>query len=296
MATLDGAHVAGVEDRTGSLTPGKQADVVVIDATAINVGPIHDPAAAVTLSRRRVERRARAGRRRVRQARLQARRRRGAGDVAGAGLARPPRRRGRRGRRREAGDGARVTTDHLVARAADLAWSPPGGPLAGSPGLEQWSVVDASTAGRAHRLRPEPARAGRARCPSHVHSYEESLYVLDGQVVVQTPGEAARLGPGDYGLIPVGVPHSLRNEGDERGPVRAAVGAAAAARARPRHPAGAGAAARPSALAADVRDPRTRRYGHIERREHGPGAADAGPAGGVGQHAHGAARLQRDHA
>ncbi len=50
IATLDGAHVAGLEDRTGSLTPGKQADVVVIDATAINVGPIHDPVAAVTLS------------------------------------------------------------------------------------------------------------------------------------------------------------------------------------------------------------------------------------------------------
>jgi len=50
MATLDGAYVAGVEDRTGSLTPGKQADVVVIDATAVNVAPIHDPAAAVTLS------------------------------------------------------------------------------------------------------------------------------------------------------------------------------------------------------------------------------------------------------
>jgi cytosine/adenosine deaminase-related metal-dependent hydrolase len=49
MATLDGAHVAGLEDRTGSLTPGKQADVVVIDATAVNVGPIHDPTAAVTL-------------------------------------------------------------------------------------------------------------------------------------------------------------------------------------------------------------------------------------------------------
>ena len=50
IATVNGAHVAGLEDRTGSLTPGKQADVVVIDATAINVTPVHDPVAAVVLS------------------------------------------------------------------------------------------------------------------------------------------------------------------------------------------------------------------------------------------------------
>jgi len=50
MATINGAEVAGVADRTGSLTPGKQADVVVIDATAINVAPLIDPVAAVTLS------------------------------------------------------------------------------------------------------------------------------------------------------------------------------------------------------------------------------------------------------
>jgi 5-methylthioadenosine/S-adenosylhomocysteine deaminase len=49
MATINGAYVAGLEDRTGSLTPGKKADIVVIDATAINVSPIHDPVAAVTL-------------------------------------------------------------------------------------------------------------------------------------------------------------------------------------------------------------------------------------------------------
>ena len=49
MVTINGAHVAGLEDRVGSLTPGKKADVVVIDATAINVTPIHDPVAAVTL-------------------------------------------------------------------------------------------------------------------------------------------------------------------------------------------------------------------------------------------------------
>jgi 5-methylthioadenosine/S-adenosylhomocysteine deaminase len=50
MATINGAAVAGVADRTGSLTPGKQADVVVIDATALSVAPVIDPVAAVTLS------------------------------------------------------------------------------------------------------------------------------------------------------------------------------------------------------------------------------------------------------
>lgn len=49
MATANGAHVAGLEDRTGSLTPGKQADVVVLDATALNMAGFHDPVAAVTL-------------------------------------------------------------------------------------------------------------------------------------------------------------------------------------------------------------------------------------------------------
>jgi 5-methylthioadenosine/S-adenosylhomocysteine deaminase len=49
-ATIDGAYVAGVEDRTGSLTPGKQADIVIIDAMPLNMAPIIDPVAAVVLS------------------------------------------------------------------------------------------------------------------------------------------------------------------------------------------------------------------------------------------------------
>ena len=49
MATINGAHVVGVEDRIGSLTPGKKADIVMIDATAINIVPVMDPVAAVTL-------------------------------------------------------------------------------------------------------------------------------------------------------------------------------------------------------------------------------------------------------
>jgi cytosine/adenosine deaminase-related metal-dependent hydrolase len=49
MGTVNGAHVAGVEDRTGSLTPGKQADVVML-RTDINTAPLFDPVAAVVLS------------------------------------------------------------------------------------------------------------------------------------------------------------------------------------------------------------------------------------------------------
>src|SRR4029453_7460556 len=48
-ATIDGAYTAGLEDRTGSLTPGKQADIVIIDAMSLNMAPIIDPVAAVVL-------------------------------------------------------------------------------------------------------------------------------------------------------------------------------------------------------------------------------------------------------
>jgi cytosine/adenosine deaminase-related metal-dependent hydrolase len=46
-ATIDGARVAGVADRTGSITPGKKADLVIIDTKAVNVAPVIDPVGAV---------------------------------------------------------------------------------------------------------------------------------------------------------------------------------------------------------------------------------------------------------
>ncbi|WP_260613589.1 amidohydrolase family protein [Streptomyces sp. WAC07061] len=42
MATLGGAEVLGIEDRVGSLTPGKRADVVVVDPAALNFAPRFD--------------------------------------------------------------------------------------------------------------------------------------------------------------------------------------------------------------------------------------------------------------
>ena len=154
-----------------------------------------------------------------------------------------------------------MSTHHLVRRSADAEWRPATGPLAAASGFTAWSIVDGSTPAvhtgfALGRLDPGTA------LPSHVHSYEESLYVMSGEVVVQTAGEAVRLGPGDYGLIPVGVSHSLRNDGSAR--VQWARMSAPAPRAAydsdtyvvPELPT-------TDAIQADVRDPRMRRYGNI---------------------------------
>lgn len=50
MGTINGAAVANLDGVTGSLTPGKKADVVIIDGAAPNVAPIIDPVGAVVIS------------------------------------------------------------------------------------------------------------------------------------------------------------------------------------------------------------------------------------------------------
>lgn len=46
-ATLGGARAMGLEDRIGSLTPGKQADIVMLRADDLNLFPVHDPVYSV---------------------------------------------------------------------------------------------------------------------------------------------------------------------------------------------------------------------------------------------------------
>ncbi|MDB5568472.1 MAG: hypothetical protein JWP84_5038 [Tardiphaga sp.] len=48
-ATLEGARMLGLEGRVGSLTPGKEADLVILDATALNLWPVHDPVSTVVM-------------------------------------------------------------------------------------------------------------------------------------------------------------------------------------------------------------------------------------------------------
>jgi 5-methylthioadenosine/S-adenosylhomocysteine deaminase len=49
MATVQGAWDNGLGERVGSLTPGKAADVILLDAGAINVVPVNDPYGAIVL-------------------------------------------------------------------------------------------------------------------------------------------------------------------------------------------------------------------------------------------------------
>jgi cytosine/adenosine deaminase-related metal-dependent hydrolase len=49
FATLQGAKTLGLESKTGSLTPGKRADVIIINLNDVNTHPSNDPVASVAL-------------------------------------------------------------------------------------------------------------------------------------------------------------------------------------------------------------------------------------------------------
>ena len=154
-----------------------------------------------------------------------------------------------------------MTERHLVARAAaDL-----GAPEAWAghhQGFGRRAVVGEAT-GAAHTGFGICALEVGGHLDAHVHSFEESLFVLEGRLVLDTAEGSVLLQPGDYGLVPVGVAHAARNPGPE--PARWADMLAPQPRARfgddtffvP--PVG---EAEP--LAVDVRDPRTRSFGHID--------------------------------
>jgi quercetin dioxygenase-like cupin family protein len=51
--------------------------------------------------------------------------------------------------------------------------------------------------------------------PPHVHSREEEgFYVLEGEITFQIDGERLVAGPGTFANMPVGTPHSFKNESD----------------------------------------------------------------------------------
>lgn len=154
-----------------------------------------------------------------------------------------------------------MTSRHLVRRAADADFVKPPGWAASATGYREWRAVG-DEAGAVHTgfeiCELEPGGV----LPAHVHSFEETFYVLTGSGVLDTTEGAVSLREGEYGLVPVGVAHAWRNGGDL--PVRWAQ--MQGPQPRPRF--GGDTFLVPSlpvrdALPVDVRDPRTRRVGRI---------------------------------
>ena len=47
FATIEGARANGLDHKVGTLTPGKEADIIMLDTTRANIFPINDPIGAV---------------------------------------------------------------------------------------------------------------------------------------------------------------------------------------------------------------------------------------------------------
>ncbi|WP_419998455.1 cupin domain-containing protein [Streptomyces boninensis] len=153
---------------------------------------------------------------------------------------------------------------YLVRRAADAEFA-----ATGQPGHSRWAAVGERD-GAVHTGFGVCELAADGAVGAHVHAYEESFFVLDGSVVLDTAEGAWLLRAGDYGLLPVGVPHAWRGTG--AGPARWADMLAPVPRARYGHDteAVAGLPVR-EPVPVDVRDPRTRSFGHFEPAQMDPG-------------------------
>jgi len=49
VATIKGAEAIGLDKKTGSLTPGKQADIIMLRTDTINMFPVNDPVSSVVM-------------------------------------------------------------------------------------------------------------------------------------------------------------------------------------------------------------------------------------------------------
>lgn len=153
-------------------------------------------------------------------------------------------------------------SEHIVRMAADFAYATPAEFEGRSIGYSRDSVVT-EQAGAVQMgfavARLDPG----GHVATHVHSFEETVYVVEGELAVDTPEGSHLMVGGDYGLIPVGMTHAFRNVSEDLAifsEMKAPL---------PRERFGfdtqfpeAMSMSAPTPI--DVRDPRNRYFGHIE--------------------------------
>lgn len=151
---------------------------------------------------------------------------------------------------------------HLVRTADQASFETPAAYARISSGYRRWSVVNRES-GSVHQEFGICELDAAGRIDSHVHSFEESIYMLEGEIVVETGDGTFLLRPGDYGVFLVAAPHAIRNESGQRArwaemlapqPRLATEGDVFPVAALPN---------KGPAVPLDARDPRTRFFGNI---------------------------------
>jgi quercetin dioxygenase-like cupin family protein len=103
---------------------------------------------------------------------------------------------------------------HVIRRASESNAVLPAAFQGRSEGFTRWAAVDHETPGAVHTGFGVNHLAPGGSIDRHVHSFEESFYLMSGEVVVDTVEGSVKLRPGDYGVVPVGSPHGFRNLSD----------------------------------------------------------------------------------
>lgn len=158
---------------------------------------------------------------------------------------------------------------YVVRRAAEAQYADPGALAPGSVGLTRWCGAGYED-GTAHSDFGVSRLAPGGSVPAHVHSFEESFHLLEGEAVLITPEATVHLVAGDYGVIPIGVPHAWRAVGD----VDAVWSDILSPPPRPQHGSDTYRVpelAEAEPVAVDARDPRTRSFGSITVEQMNPG-------------------------
>jgi len=104
---------------------------------------------------------------------------------------------------------------HSVSRIDDTTAQTPEGYAAHSAGFRRAAYVDRAV-GSVHMGTGICSLDPAGSIQPHVHSFEETFYILEGSVILLIGDEARLLKPGDYGLIATGVRHGWRCAGDQR--------------------------------------------------------------------------------
>ena len=151
---------------------------------------------------------------------------------------------------------------HIVRLRTDLDLRTPAEFEGRSTGYSGEAVVDEAGGSVQMGFRIARLDAG-GTVDAHVHSFEESIYVIEGTLTIHTTEGGSELSTGDYGLIPVGMTHAFANTSG------AVVEFAEMKAPLPRERFGfdtqfPGEFGTGPAGPIDVRDPRNRSFGHID--------------------------------